>query len=59
MTGTIELPLWLAVLVAILTALAFFTNLFMPGLRWFLRRRVEQVIDDVNTRLNVNGSYIV
>ena len=53
MTGTIELPLWLAVLAALLAVLAFVTHLFMPGLRWLVRRRVEQVIDDVNTRLNV------
>ena len=54
MTGTIELPLWLAVLVAVFAALALFTHLFMPGVRWYVRRRVEQVIDDVNSKLNVD-----
>lgn len=54
MSSTIELPIWLAVVAALLTFVAIFTHLFMPGLRWFLRRRVEQVIDDVNTRLNLD-----
>jgi glycerol-3-phosphate O-acyltransferase len=53
MTETIELPVWLALVAAILTLVALVTHLFMPGLRWFMRRRVEQVIDDVNNRLNV------
>ncbi|MGB0630608.1 MAG: 1-acyl-sn-glycerol-3-phosphate acyltransferase [Alphaproteobacteria bacterium] len=53
MTSTIELPVWLAILAAILTATAVFSHLLMPGYRWFMRRRVEQVIDDVNTRLNL------
>jgi len=54
MASTIELPLWLAILAAILTAVAIFSHLLMPGYRWFMRRRVEQVIDDVNTRLNLD-----
>lgn len=54
MTETIELPVWLAAIAAVLTLVAIVTHLFMPGLRWFLRRRVEQVIDDVNNRLNVD-----
>lgn len=54
MTETIELPIWLAAIAAVLTLVAIVTHLFMPGLRWFLRRRVEEVIDDVNNRLNVD-----
>lgn len=54
MTSTIELPVWLAILAAILTTVAIFSHLFMPGYRWFMRRRVEQVIDDVNARLNLD-----
>jgi glycerol-3-phosphate O-acyltransferase len=54
MTETIELPIWLVAIATVLTLIAIVTHLFMPGLRWFMRRRVEQVIDDVNNRLNVD-----
>ena len=41
MTWTIELPIWLAVLAAILTVVTIFNRLLMPGYHWFMRRRFE------------------
>ena len=53
MTETIALPLWLAIVAG---ALAFWVVLYfllIPGGRWFVRRRVHRVIDELNTRLQL------
>ena len=49
----VALPLWLVVLVGLLAALSLFAHFLMPGTRWVLRRRVYRVIEDVNSRLNI------
>jgi glycerol-3-phosphate O-acyltransferase len=53
MTRTVALPLWLAVLLALLAALAALDRLLVPSVRWYLRRRVNRVIDKLNTRLKL------
>lgn len=53
MTRTVSLPLWLAVLLALLAALAALDRLLVPSVRWYLRRRVNRVIDKLNTRLRL------
>ena len=53
MSATVTLPLWVfAILVAMsVTALAHYA--LLPGLRWIVRRRANQVIADVNRSLRV------
>ena len=46
-------PLWLAVLLAILAAWAALDRLLIPSVRWFLRRRVNRVLEEINTRLKI------
>ncbi len=53
MSGTLELPIWLVVVAGILAALSLLGHFLLPSVRWFLRRRVERVIDEVNTRLKL------
>jgi glycerol-3-phosphate O-acyltransferase len=53
MSGTVSLPTWLAVLLAILAAWAALERLFLPSARWFLRRRVNRVVEELNTRLEI------
>src|SRR5579885_1575327 len=53
MSRSISLPLWLAVLLLVLAAWAALDRLFVPSVRWFLRRRVNRVIDELNTRLSL------
>lgn len=50
----VTLPLWLFVLIVLLAAWAVLARLLVPGVRWWLRRRVNRVIDEVNTRLNIS-----
>ncbi len=53
MRGTVELPVGLAILLAILAAWAALDRLLIPSVRWFLRRRVNRVLDEINTRLKI------
>ena len=53
MTSTIALPLWLAALAGGLALWAFLYLLLIPGGRWFVRRRVNRLIDELNTRLQL------
>ena len=53
MTETISLPAWIAVIAGAFVLWAVIDFLFIPGARWFVRRRVNRMIDDLNTRLQL------
>ena len=53
MTETISLPIWVAALAGALAVWAALDFLFIPGARWILRRRVNRLIDELNTRLQL------
>jgi glycerol-3-phosphate O-acyltransferase len=53
MDSTITIPLWLFVLITVLAAIMVLDRFLMPGMRWYFRRRVNRVIDEINTRLDV------
>src|SRR4030042_788614 len=53
MSGTITLPVWLAALLFLLVAWAAVYRLLIPSVRWFLRRRVNLVIEEIGKRLHL------
>jgi glycerol-3-phosphate O-acyltransferase len=53
MTRAVILPLWAVVLLVLLAAWAALDRLLVPSVRWYLRRRVQRVIDELNTRLKL------
>ena len=53
MDSTVTIPLWLFVLIAVFAAVMVLDRFLMPGMRWYFRRRVNRVIDEINTRLDV------
>ncbi len=53
MDGSVSLPLWLATLLAFLAAVAVLDRLLLPSARWYLRRRVDRVIEEINRRLRL------
>src|SRR4051794_17496879 len=53
MNRFISLPLWLAIVLFLLAAWAALDRLLVPGVRWYLRRRVNRAIDELNTRLKL------
>jgi len=53
MHGTVSLPVWLAVVLVLLAAWAALERLLLPGVRWFVRRRVNRALEELNTRLKI------
>src|SRR6185369_10334688 len=53
MASQVTLPLWLALLISALAIWAAFERIIVPGVRWFLRRRFNRSIDELNTRLKL------
>ena len=54
MERTVTLPLWAAVALLALAVVALLDRLLVPGVRWYLRRRVNVVIDRLNARLRLH-----
>jgi len=53
MTGMITIPIWLFILM-ILLALWFIGNkMLIPSVRWFFRKRINRIIDDIASHLDV------
>jgi glycerol-3-phosphate O-acyltransferase len=50
----VTLPLWLFSVLLALAAWALLERVLAPGVRWLLRRRINRVIDEVNTRLDIS-----
>jgi glycerol-3-phosphate O-acyltransferase len=46
-------PVWVAVAVGVLAAIALIDRLFSPALGWWLRRRANRAIDELNQRLRL------
>jgi glycerol-3-phosphate O-acyltransferase len=53
MPSSVSLPIWLAVIVIVLAAWAFVGHLVLPGARWVFRRRVNRVLEELDTRLKI------
>jgi glycerol-3-phosphate O-acyltransferase len=53
MSSVVTLPLWLLVLLCLFAGWAALGSLLIPSVRWYLRRRVSRVIDELNTRLQL------
>ena len=51
MTSTVELPIWLFVLILLFAAVTFASHFLFPSVRWFFRRRMERVVARLNQRL--------
>ena len=51
MTATVEVPLWLFVLILLFAAVTFASHFLFPSVRWFFRRRLERAVARLNERL--------
>jgi glycerol-3-phosphate O-acyltransferase len=51
--STVTVPVWVAVAVAGLAVVALIDRLFGPALGWWLRRRANRAIDELNARLHL------
>ena len=53
MSQTVAVPLWLLVILVALAAAAALEWLLLPSVRWYLRRKVDRVIREINVRFNI------
>lgn len=53
MFETVEIPVWLLIVVGLLAAIAFLDRLLMPSVRWYLRKRFNKAIARLNERLQL------
>ncbi len=51
MMQTVEIPLWLFVLIVVFAAVTFASHFLFPSVRWFFRRRLERAVARLNKRL--------
>src|SRR5262245_65441608 len=53
MAGSVTIPLWVALALGGLAAIALIDRLFGPAVGWWLRRRANRAIDELNQRLRL------
>lgn len=51
MSATVTLPIWLFVLILLFAGVTFASHFLFPSVRWFLRRRLERAVEQLNARL--------
>lgn len=51
MTQTVQLPLWLFILILLFAAVTALSHFLLPSVRWFFRLRLERAVKRLNTRL--------
>ena len=53
MTGQISISIWFFILLVVIAVLAVLDRILIPSTRWFLRRRINRVLDEIGTRLDI------
>ena len=54
MTQSVSVPLWLFVLTSALAVIALIVGALLPAVRWYFRRKVRGVLDEVSVRLKID-----
>ena len=53
MTGEITISLWMFIVLVAVAVIALLDRVLIPSSRWFLRRRINRVIEEIGTRLDI------
>ncbi len=53
MGDQITISIWIFLLLVVITLLAVLDRVLIPSTRWFLRRRINRVIDEIGSRLDI------
>lgn len=53
MDGQITISIWLFLLLVVIATVAVLDRILIPSSRWLLRRRVNRVIEEIGTRLDI------
>ena len=51
MSSSVQLPFWIVALLILFTGLWVLQHFLLPSAKWFLRRRANRLIDEVNNKL--------
>ncbi|MEM7439773.1 MAG: 1-acyl-sn-glycerol-3-phosphate acyltransferase [Pseudomonadota bacterium] len=51
MFQTVQIPVWLLVLILVFAGVTFASHFLFPSVRWFFRKRLERAVKRLNTRL--------
>lgn len=54
MSAQITISTWLFILLIVIAVGAILDRVLIPSTRWFLRRRISRVIDEIGTRLDID-----
>ncbi|MCP4753687.1 MAG: glycerol-3-phosphate acyltransferase, partial [Proteobacteria bacterium] len=53
MGTTVSIPIWLFLLMLLLTVWSILNRMLIPSVRWFFRRRINRVIDEIASHLDL------
>lgn len=53
MSEPIIIPMWFFLLLVAVAAIAVLDRVLIPSTRWFFRRRINRVLDEIGTRLDI------
>ena len=53
MSGQITISIWLFLILLVVAIWAVLVRVLIPSTRWFLRRRINRVIDEISIRLDI------
>lgn len=53
MAGQITISVWFFILLVSIAVLALLDRILIPSTRWFFRRRINRVLDEIGTRLDI------
>jgi glycerol-3-phosphate O-acyltransferase len=53
LSGQITIPVWLFIILLAVCAWAVLERVLIPSSRWFIRRRINRVIDEISSRLDI------
>ena len=58
MTDPVSIPLWLFLVLIGLGILAVLDRMLLPSVRWFLRRKVNRLLDEIGHRLDLYADML-
>lgn len=53
MTSIVEIPVWFLLMLLAASGYAALTSIFLPSVRWFVRRRLNRAIERINSGLRI------
>ncbi len=53
MSAQVTISIWVFFLLVVIAVLAVLDRILIPSTRWFLRRRINRVIEEIGTRLDI------